>query len=158
MIRSIYWTHEFGHTSKNIGYIKAGRIDLKAIELRDHIVAALEDMKGVNIVSLDVAALTPMTDHMVMVTGNSNRHVKALVDTANESAKAIGVQPLGIEGRESYDWVLVDLADVIVHVMNEEARSFYELERLWSDLDPVAENDAAADTSLEANIGSETDA
>lgn len=131
---------------------------MKAIELRDHIVAALEDMKGVNIVSLDVAALTPMTDHMVMVTGNSNRHVKALVDTANESAKAIGVQPLGIEGRESYDWVLVDLADVIVHVMNEEARSFYELERLWSDLDPVTENDAAAGTSPEANIGSETDA
>ncbi len=131
---------------------------MKAIELRDHIVAALEDMKGVNIVSLDVAALTPMTDHMVMVTGNSNRHVKALVDTANESAKAIGVQPLGIEGRESYDWVLVDLADVIVHVMNEEARSFYELERLWSDLDPVAENNAAADTSAGANTGSETDA
>jgi ribosome-associated protein len=93
------------------------RNDLKTSELRDHIVAALEDMKGVNIVTLDVAALTPMTDYMVMVTGTSNRHVKALVDTANESAKAIGVQPLGIEGRESYDWVLVDLADVIVHVM-----------------------------------------
>ena len=69
------------------------------------------------------------------VTGTSNRHVKALVDTANESSKALGMQPLGIEGRESYDWVLVDLADVIVHVMNEEARSFYELERLWSDLE-----------------------
>ena len=76
---------------------------------------------------------------MVFVTGTSNRHVKALVDTANESAKAIGQQPLGIEGRESYDWVLVDLADVIVHVMNEEARGFYELERLWSDLDQTEE-------------------
>ena len=119
---------------------------MKASELRDHVVAALEDLKGVNIVTLDVAALTPMTDYMVLVTGTSSRHVKALVDTANESSKAIGIQPLGIEGRESYDWVLVDLADVIVHVMNEEARNFYELERLWSDLDEVADTEQAADS------------
>jgi ribosome-associated protein len=119
---------------------------LKASELRDHVVAALEDLKGVNIVTLDVAALTPMTDHMVLVTGTSNRHVKALVDTANESSKALGIQPLGIEGRESYDWVLVDLADVIVHVMNEEARNFYELERLWSDLDELADTEQATDS------------
>jgi ribosome-associated protein len=120
---------------------------LKASELRDHVVAALEDLKGVNIVTLDVAALTPMTDYMVLVTGTSNRHVKALVDTANESSKAIGIQPLGIEGRESYDWVLVDLADVIVHVMNEEARNFYELERLWSDLDEAGDTEGASDSS-----------
>ena len=119
---------------------------MKASELRDHIVAALENLKGVNIVTLDVAALTPMTDYMVLVTGTSNRHVKALVDTANESSKAIGIQPLGIEGRESYDWVLVDLADVIVHVMNEEARNFYELERLWSDLDEAGDTEEASDS------------
>ena len=119
---------------------------MKASELRDHVVAALEDLKGVNIVTLDVAALTPMTDYMVLVTGTSSRHVKALVDTANESSKALGIQPLGIEGRESYDWVLVDLADVIVHVMNEEARNFYELERLWSDLDELADTEQAADS------------
>ena len=119
---------------------------MKASELRDHVVAALEDLKGVNIVTLDVAALTPMTDYMVLVTGTSNRHVKALVDTANESSKAIGIQPLGIEGRESYDWVLVDLADVIVHVMNEEARNFYELERLWSDLDEAGDTEKASDS------------
>ena len=119
---------------------------MKASELRDHVVAALEDLKGVNIVTLDVAALTPMTDYMVLVTGTSNRHVKALVDTANESSKAIGIQPLGIEGRESYDWVLVDLADVIVHVMNEEARNFYELERLWSDLDEAGDAEEVSDS------------
>ena len=119
---------------------------MKASELRDHVVAALEDLKGVNIVTLDVAALTPMTDCMVLVTGTSNRHVKALVDTANESSKAIGIQPLGIEGRESYDWVLVDLADVIVHVMNEEARNFYELERLWSDLDEAGDTEEVSDS------------
>lgn len=119
---------------------------MKASELRDHVVAALEDLKGVNIVTLDVAALTPMTDYMVLVTGTSNRHVKALVDTANESSKAIGIQPLGIEGRESYDWVLVDLADVIVHVMNEEARNFYELERLWSELDEAGDTEEVSDS------------
>ena len=119
---------------------------MKASELRNHVVAALEDLKGVNIVTLDVAALTPMTDYMVLVTGTSNRHVKALVDTANESSKAIGIQPLGIEGRESYDWVLVDLADVIVHVMNEEARNFYELERLWSDLDEASDTEEVSDS------------
>ena len=119
---------------------------MKASELRDHVVAALEDLKGVNIVTLDVAALTPMTDYMVLVTGTSNRHVKAWVDTANESSKAIGIQPLGIEGRESYDWVLVDLADVIVHVMNEEARNFYELERLWSDLDEAGDTEEVSDS------------
>ena len=119
---------------------------MKASELRDHVVAALEDLKGVNIVTLDVAALTPMTDYMVLVTGTSNRHVKALVDTAIDSSKAIGIQPLGIEGRESYDWVLVDLADVIVHVMNEEARNFYELERLWSDLDEAGDTEEVSDS------------
>ena len=119
---------------------------MKAIELRDHVVAALEDLKGVNIVTLDVAALTPMTDYMVLVTGTSNRHVKALVDTANECSKALGIQPLGIEGRESYDWVLMDLADVIVHVMNEEARRFYELERLWSNLDDADDAPQSSDT------------
>ena len=126
---------------------------MKARELRDHVVAALEDLKGVNIVTLDVAALTPMTDYMVLVTGTSNRHVKALVDTANESSKAIGIQPLGIEGRESYDWVLVDLADVIVHVMNEEARNFYELERLWSDLDEAGDTEEASDSSSNQEAG-----
>ena len=119
---------------------------MKASELRDHVVAALEDLKGVNIVTLDVAALTPMTDYMVLVTGTSNRHVKALVDTANECSKALGIQPLGIEGRESYDWVLMDLADVIVHVMNEEARRFYELERLWSNLDDAGDAPQSSDS------------
>ena len=119
---------------------------MKASELRDHVVAALEDLKGVNIVPIDVAALTPMKDHTVLGSGTTTRHVKALADKANESAKALGIQPLGIEGRESYDWVLVDLADVIVHVMNEEARNFYELERLWSDLDEVTDTEQAADS------------
>ena len=106
---------------------------MRPSELRDHMVAALEDMKGQEILSMDVSELTPMTDHMILVSGGSNRHVKALVDTATESSKALGVQPLGVEGRESYEWVRVDLGEVVIHVMNVEARGFYELERLWSD-------------------------
>ena len=109
---------------------------MRPSELRDHMVATLEDMKGQEILSMDVSKLTPMTDHMILVSGGSNRHVKALVDTATESSKALGVQPLGVEGRESYEWVLVDLGDVLIHVMNAEARGFYELERLWSDAAP----------------------
>ncbi|MEC7969399.1 MAG: ribosome silencing factor [Pseudomonadota bacterium] len=105
-------------------------------ELCKSMVAALEDMKGQEILSINVSKLTPMTDHMIVVSGGSNRHVKALVDAATESSKALGVQPLGVEGRESYEWVLVDLGDVLIHVMNAEARGFYDLERLWADTAP----------------------
>ncbi len=71
---------------------------------------------------------------MVLVSGTSNRHVKALVDRVVESARAFGQPALGVEGRETNEWVLVDLGDVVVHVMSREARSFYDLERLWSEL------------------------
>lgn len=102
--------------------------------LRDHVVAVLEDGKGRNIVCLNVMAFTDITDFMVIVSGTSNRHVKALVDQVAESCKAGGCLPRGIEGRETHEWVLIDLGDVLVHVMQVETRSFYDLERLWSDL------------------------
>ena len=107
---------------------------MTAKELRDLVVNALEDGKGQNILSIDVTKLTPMTDYMVLVSGTSNRHVKALVDQVVESAKQSGATVMGVEGRETYEWVLVDLGDVIVHVMQKDARAFYELERLWSEL------------------------
>ncbi len=102
--------------------------------LRDHVVRALEDLKGRDIVALDVTRATSVTDYMVIASGTSNRHVKALVDNVLESSKAQGVPPFGVEGRQSNDWVLVDLGDVVVHVMQREARAFYDLERLWSEL------------------------
>ena len=102
--------------------------------LRDLVVDALEDLKGRNIVALDVASFTGITDFMVIASGTSNRHVKALVDQVVESAKANGDPPLGVEGRETHQWVLVDLGDVLVHVMQAETREFYDLERLWSEL------------------------
>lgn len=105
--------------------------------LCESLVEALEDVKGQNICTLDVSELTSFTDYMVLVSGTSNRHVRALVDEAIDAAKKYGEPPLGVEGRESYEWVLLDVGDVIVHVMQKDARQFYDLERLWSEV-PVA--------------------
>lgn len=107
-------------------------IETKA--LLEHTLDALADLKGLDVVTLDVAEISDFTDWMVLVSGTSNRHVRSLVDNLLESSKAVGVQPLGVEGRETSYWVLVDFGDVVVHVMQAEARSFYDLERLWSDL------------------------
>ncbi len=102
--------------------------------LRDQVVDVLEDGKGRDIVCLNVMDITDITDFMVIVSGTSNRHVKALVDQVAESTKAAGCPPRGVEGRETYEWVLIDLGDVLVHVMQVQTRSFYDLERLWDEL------------------------
>lgn len=107
--------------------------------LRDVVVGALDDLKGREIVALDVTRLTDLTDFMVIATGGSSRHVKALVDQVVEAAKSGGASPLGIEGRESHEWVLVDLGDVVVHVMQAATRAFYDMERLWQPL-PIDSN------------------
>ena len=99
--------------------------------LRDLALTALDDAKGQDILALDVSTTSSITDWMVLASGTSNRHVKSLVDRLIESAKASGCAPLGVEGRELHEWVLVDLGDVIVHVMQTETRAFYDLERLW---------------------------
>jgi len=93
---------------------------------------ALEELKGVDIVAIDVSKRTTVTDWMMVVTGTSQRHVKSLADTVVEKCKENGIRPLGMEGDSEADWVLVDLGDVIVHVMTEEKREFYSLEKLWS--------------------------
>ena len=113
---------------------------MTATALRDHVVTALEDGKGQNILALDVTKLTPITDFMVLVSGTSNRHVKALVDQVIAAAKEIGEPIIGVEGRETNEWVLLDLGDVIVHVMQSNAREFYDLERLWSELPADSES------------------
>ncbi|MEZ5560871.1 MAG: ribosome silencing factor [Pseudomonadales bacterium] len=102
--------------------------------LRDLVITALEDKKGREITSLNVSKTSGITDFMVIVSGTSDRHVKALVDSVVEAASRAGQKPIGVEGRETYEWVLVDLGDVLVHVMQTETRAFYDLERLWSDL------------------------
>ena len=99
--------------------------------LRDLVLAALDDVKGQDILALDVSGASSFTDWMVIASGTSNRHVKALVDNVVDEVKARGIQPLGLEGQQGMEWILVDLGDVVVHVMQTESRSFYDLERLW---------------------------
>ena len=111
--------------------------------LRDLVIEALEDRKGQTILALDVRRLTSIADIMVIVSGTSNRHVKALVDSVVEAASAAGCRPIGVEGLGTNEWVLVDLGDVLVHVMQREPRSFYDLERLWTEV-PVGTAQSAA--------------
>lgn len=92
---------------------------------------ALDGMKAKNITTLDVSEMTSMADTMVIASGNSTRHVKSVADDVIEQAKKAGFMPLGTEGTEVGEWVLVDLGDVIVHVMQPAAREYYDLERLW---------------------------
>lgn len=105
---------------------------LTAEDLKTLVCQALEDLKGKEIVALDVRALTGVTDWMVFCTGTSTRHVKSLADNVEEEAKKQGVRAIGVEGKQMSDWVLVDFGDVVVHVMAPEARAFYDLERLWT--------------------------
>jgi len=100
--------------------------------LTDLVVEALDDVKAKDIVRLDVRDATTVTDYMVVASGTSSRHVKALVDNVAEKAKAAGHQPIGIEGEEGGEWVLLDLQDTLVHVMLPRVREFYNLEKLWS--------------------------
>ena len=105
---------------------------MEANSLKQLVIEALEDIKGHDPVVLDVTRQTDIADYMVIVSGNTNRQVKALVDNVLEKAKAGGVEVLGVEGIESAEWVLIDLVDVIVHVMLPAIREFYDLESLWS--------------------------
>jgi ribosome-associated protein len=122
---------------------------MQSESLVDLVTQALEDMKGQQIRVLDVRGKTPLTDFMVIASGTSNRHVKALADTVAIKAKESGVQPLGIEGEEGQEWVLVDLNDVIVHVMLPKVRDFYNLEKLWLAEDTAGDAaQAATDDSV----------
>ena len=108
-------------------------------ELLKMVENVLDERKGQNISIMDVIDKTSVTDFMIVVTSTSERHAKALSDYVLEKVKDKGLVPLGVEGSKGSDWVLVDLGDVILHVMTAQAREFYQLEKLWS-VDRVEEH------------------
>ena len=100
-------------------------------QLKELVLKALEDFKAIDIQSIDVSDQNPLTELFVIATGNSSRHVKSMAENLVMRAKEAGCPPLGVEGEKEADWVLVDLNDVIVHLMLPQARAFYNLEKLW---------------------------
>jgi ribosome-associated protein len=96
------------------------------------VVAALEDVKANDIVTLDVRKMTSVTDYMIVASGTSSRHVKALIENVADKTREAGHRAIGIEGEEGGEWVLLDLQDALVHVMLPKVREFYNLEKLWS--------------------------
>ncbi|ELI6453066.1 ribosome silencing factor, partial [Yersinia ruckeri] len=100
--------------------------------LQEFVIDKLDDLKGQDILSIDVKGKSSITDCMIICTGTSTRHVMALADNLVQESRKAGMIPLGIEGQGVSDWIVVDLGDVIVHVMQEESRRLYELEKLWS--------------------------
>lgn len=101
-------------------------------ELVDVITKALDDLKAQDTVVLDVTKLSDVMDTLVIVSGTSSRHVKSLADNVIDAGKQHGIRPIGVEGIEAADWVLVDYGSVVVHVMLPQTRVFYDLEKLWS--------------------------
>ncbi len=97
-------------------------------------VAALEEIKAVDLVILDVHGKSSVTDYMIIASGTSSRHLKAMANSVVEVSKKSGLQPLGVEGERDAEWVLVDLGDVIVHLMLPAMRDFYQLEKLWAEV------------------------
>lgn len=108
----------------------------------------LDDMKAREVRVLDVSGITSITDYMVIASGTSRRHVKSIAERLVERAKAEGHTPIGVEGTEASEWVLVDLQDVVVHVMQPEVRDFYKLEKLWD-----LTNDSTGSAGSKAGAG-----
>ena len=121
--------------ARPVGRPRPKRAPRKAAAARDGlaglIAAALDGLKAQNIAVFDVRGLSDVTDTIVIASGTSDRHVKSLAGRVLERAREAGVRPLGLEGERDGEWVLVDLQDVVVHVMLPRVREFYSLEKLW---------------------------
>ena len=107
-------------------------------QLKQLVVDAIEDVKGIDVKTLDVRGQSSVTDVMVIASGNTARQVKAIADNIIEQAKAAGIKPMGVEGEQHAEWVLVDLGDVVAHIMQPSIRDFYNLEKLWGEASPAA--------------------
>ena len=106
-------------------------MSLAPSSLAELVAAAIASLKGLDAQTQDVRGLTDMTDFMVIASGRSNRQVKALAEKILEEAKKKGVAPLGVEGQQQAEWILIDFGDVIAHIMRPDARDYYQLEKLW---------------------------
>jgi|TARA_Y100000746_G_C15037498_1_gene258058 ribosome-associated protein len=91
----------------------------------------IDDMKARDVIQLDVTGTSDVTDYMIVCSGTSRRHVLSIADNLAKEARHAGEEPIGYEGQSDGEWALVDLGDVIVHVMQDQARSYYDLEKLW---------------------------
>jgi ribosome-associated protein len=114
----------------NINHFKGNHLS-DLIAMKDAVVDAIEDIKGFDITILDVTKLTSMTSYMVICSANSSRQTKAIADNIHVQLKAKGFNPRGVEGEKEGEWVLVDLDDIIVHIMVPATRAHYNLEQLW---------------------------
>ena len=101
-------------------------------QLRALVLAALDDLKARDVREIDVREKSSVTDLLVVASGTSSRHVKSIADEVVRKAKQAGLPPIGVEGQREAEWVLVDLGDIVVHVMLPRTREFYGLERLWT--------------------------
>ncbi|WP_099141549.1 ribosome silencing factor [Xenorhabdus kozodoii] len=105
---------------------------LQGTELQQFVIDKLEDSKAQDIVSIDVRGKSSITDCMVICTGTSSRHLMSVADNLVDDCRQAGIMPLGVEGQGISDWVVIDLGEIMVHVMQEDSRRMYELEKLWS--------------------------
>ena len=119
--------------------------ELTTDQLQKLVVSSLEDFKAIDILVIDVSGKSPLTERLVIASGNSTRHVKSMSENLIVKAKAAGCPPLGVEGAREGEWVLVDLNDVIVHLMLPQTRAFYNLEKLW---EASADRRSGASTSV----------
>lgn len=104
---------------------------LETEAIRQLTLATLEDHKAIDITDIDVRTLTNVTDRMIICSATSTRHANALADKLVRAMRDHGVRPLGVEGTEQAEWILVDLVNVVVHIMLPSSRQFYDLEKLW---------------------------
>ena len=104
---------------------------MQGTTLIEFVIDKIDDMKGRDVMTLDVKERSTITDTLIICSGNSKRHVQSIAEHVATEAKHAGLTDMGIEGMDEGEWVLVDLGDVIVHVMQENAREFYQLEKLW---------------------------
>jgi len=104
---------------------------MPTLPIKKLVLDTLDSLKAVNVVALDVRDMTSITDYMIICSATSNRHAKAMAEEVITKAKANGHRPLGVEGEREAEWILIDLIDVVVHIMQPAVREFYNLEKLW---------------------------